>query len=115
MGHLKIRVGRIGWLSFAHLGFGWQPLVPVRRPTYPMLRNSASGREVPPPPFLDLRCLINSFRFLDFLLWFVLGPGGLREAPGVPGNAHGGCWGSSRGLPELPGPGFEWGFNGFLK
>ncbi len=25
-----------------------------------------------------------------FLLWFVLGPGGLPEAPGDPGKAHGG-------------------------
>ncbi len=36
-----------------------------------------------------LHCSVNSFRFLGFLLWFVLGPGGLREAPGGPGKAHG--------------------------
>ena len=34
-------------------------------------------------------CSVNSFRFLGFLLWFVLGPGDLREAPGGPGKAHG--------------------------
>ncbi len=34
-------------------------------------------------------CSVNSFRFLGFLLWFVLGPGGLRETPGGPGKAHG--------------------------
>ncbi len=53
----------------------------------------------------NLHCLINSFRFLCFLLWFVLGPGGLREAPEGPGNAHGGLWGASPGPPEPPGPG----------
>ncbi len=53
------------------------------------------------PPEM-LHCSINSFRFLDFLLWFVLGPGGLREAPGGPGKAQGGLWGASR---TLPGPG----------
>ncbi len=47
---------------------------------------------------LALNCSINSFRFLSFLLWFVLGPGGFREAPGGPGKAHG-------GLRDPPGPG----------
>ncbi len=47
-----------------------------------------------------LHCSINSFRFLRFLLWFVLGPEGLREAPG---KAHGGlCW-ASPGAPGAPG------------
>ncbi len=36
-----------------------------------------------------LLCSVNSFRFLGFLIGFVLGPGGLREAPGGPGKAHG--------------------------
>jgi hypothetical protein len=33
-----------------------------------------------------LHCSVKSFRSLGFLLWFVLGPGGLREAeaPGLP-------------------------------
>ena len=44
---------------------------------------------------------VNSFRFLCFLHWFGLGPGGLREAPGCPGKAHGGLWG---GFPGAPGP-----------
>jgi hypothetical protein len=37
-----------------------------------------------------LHCAINSFRFLGFFLWFVLGPESLQEAPGGPGKAHGG-------------------------
>ncbi len=57
------------------------------------------GRLVEYPP---LDCLITSFRLLGFLLWFVLGPRGLREAPRDPGNAHGGLWGASRG-PSGPG------------
>ncbi len=32
---------------------------------------------------------VNSCRFLSFSLWFVLGPGGFREASGGPGKAHG--------------------------
>ncbi len=36
-----------------------------------------------------LHCSMNSFRFLCCLLWFVLGAGSHREAPGSPGNAHG--------------------------
>ena len=31
----------------------------------------------------------NYFRFLGFLLWYVLCPGGLLEAPGGPRKAHG--------------------------
>ncbi len=50
-----------------------------------------------------LHHLITSFRFLSFLLWFVLGPGGFREAPGGPGNAHGElCSGGSPGAPRSP-------------
>ncbi len=37
----------------------------------------------------NLHCSVIFFRFLGFLLWFVLSPGGLREAPGGPGEAHG--------------------------
>jgi hypothetical protein len=48
---------------------------------------------------------INYFRFLICLLRFVLGPGGLREAPGGPGKAHGELWGAPRGSPDPPGPG----------
>ncbi len=33
--------------------------------------------------------LTNTFRFLGFWLWFVLGSGGLREVPDGPGDAHG--------------------------
>ncbi len=51
-------------------------------------------------------CLINCFRFQGFLLWFVLGPGGPREAPGNPGKADGGLWGTSRGPPG-PGSAFS--------
>ncbi len=29
-----------------------------------------------------LDCLMHSFRFLSLLLWFVVGPGALREGPG---------------------------------
>jgi hypothetical protein len=50
------------------------------------------------PSRRDLHRSVNSFRFLCFLLWFVLGPGGPREAPGGPGKAHG--W-----LLWAPGPG----------
>jgi hypothetical protein len=57
--------------------------------------------------FATSHCLVNSFRFLDFLLWFVLGPGGLRLAPRGPGKAHGWLWGAPRGPPELPGPGSQ--------
>ncbi len=49
----------------------------------------------------QLNCLINFFRFLGFLLWFVLGPGGLREAPGSPGRPTEGSGGPSGG-PLLP-------------
>ncbi len=48
----------------------------------------------------SLRCLINALRFLSLLLWFVVGPGGFREAPGGPGKANGGLWGAFRGPPE---------------
>ncbi len=48
-----------------------------------------------------LHCSINSFRCLGFLLWFVLGPRGLRKAPGSPGKAHGGLGSDS------PGPGSQ--------
>ncbi len=54
-------------------------------------------------PVDTLHCSNNYFRFLGFLLWFGLGPGGLREAPGNPGKAHGGLWGSL-GLRTSPGP-----------
>jgi hypothetical protein len=47
-------------------------------------------------------CSSNSFRFLGFLHWFVLGPGGLWQAPGGPGKAHGELWG---GLLTTRGPG----------
>ncbi len=43
---------------------------------------------------------LHCFRLLSFLLWFVLGPGGLRKAPGGPGKANGRPWG-----PPGPGPG----------
>ncbi len=33
--------------------------------------------------------LSHFFRFLGFVLWCVLGAGGLREAPGGPAKAHG--------------------------
>ncbi len=56
-------------------------------------------------PQPQLHRSVNSSRFLGFLLWFVLGPGGLREAPGGPGKAHGWLWGASRGPPDTPGPG----------
>ncbi len=46
--------------------------------------------------------LINAFRFLGFLLWFVVGPRGLRERPGGPGKTHGEPWRTSRGPPEPP-------------
>jgi hypothetical protein len=36
------------------------------------------------------------------LLWFALGPGVFREAPGGPGKAHGGLWGGLPGAPERP-------------
>ncbi len=36
------------------------------------------------------------------LLWLVLGPGGLRKAPGGPGKAHVGLWGASE-FPQGPG------------
>jgi hypothetical protein len=45
-------------------------------------------------------CLINSFRFLGFLLWFVLRPGALREALGGPGKAHAPSLGQRRVLQE---------------
>ncbi len=35
------------------------------------------------------RCSVKCFRFSVFELRFVLGPGGLREARGGPGKAHG--------------------------
>ncbi len=54
---------------------------------------------------LRLHCLINSFRFLGFLLWFVLGPGGSREAPGGPGKPHGYPREIHQKPPEAPGPG----------
>jgi hypothetical protein len=47
------------------------------------------------------------FRFLGFVLWFVLGFESLREAPGGPGEAHGGRSGASRGPPDPPGPGSQ--------
>ncbi len=50
----------------------------------------------------NLLCSVNSLRFLSFLLWFVLGPGGLREASEGPGKAHGELRGASRGPPGLP-------------
>ncbi len=52
-----------------------------------------------------LDCLINSFRFLGFLLWFVVGPGCLQEGPGGPGKVHGGPSGTSRRPQGHPGPG----------
>ena len=54
------------------------------------------------PKALQLYCSNQFLLFLGFLLWFVLGPGGLREAPGGPGKAHGGLWGASRGSPDHP-------------
>ncbi len=73
-GTLRIRGGA---LSVEHMG------------------GKAGGRSVTVLPdthkrtrFLHLHCSVISFRFLGFLLWLALGPGGLREAPGVPGNAH---------------------------
>ena len=57
--------------------------------------NSGPGGPEPGPP---LHCSINSFRFLAFLLWFVLGPGGLRRPTEGSGGAS---WGS----PDPPGPG----------
>ncbi len=49
-----------------------------------------------------LHCSVNSFRFLDFLLWFVLGPGRPPEAPGRPTDGSGG----PPGVPRTPpGPG----------
>ncbi len=38
--------------------------------------------------FDNLHRSVSFFRVLGFLLWFVLGPGGPREAPGGPGKAH---------------------------
>ncbi len=52
----------------------------------------------------SLHCLINCFSFRGFSLCFVLGPGGLREAPGGPGKAHRGLWGACRGPPDPPEP-----------
>ncbi len=53
-----------------------------------------------------LHCSVNSLRFLGFLLWFVLGPGGLREGPlevsETPTNS---CWGPPGGSRSPPGPG----------
>ncbi len=49
-----------------------------------------------------LLCLINSVRFLGFLLWFVSGPGGLREALEGPRRALGGPSGPPGG-PQSPG------------
>jgi hypothetical protein len=54
-----------------------------------------------------LICSVKSLRFLGSLLWFVLGPGGLQEAPGDRGNAHGGLSGASREPPDPLGPGSE--------
>ena len=52
-----------------------------------------------------LLCSVNAFRFLGLLLWFVLGPGGLREAPGGPRKAHGWLWELPTGPGLPPGPG----------
>ncbi len=51
-----------------------------------------------------VHCSIIFSRFLGFLLWFVLGPGGLRKDPAGPGKAHGELWGASRGPPDPPVP-----------
>jgi hypothetical protein len=67
------------------------------------LRSGGSARHCMGITFLHRS--VNSFRFLGFLLWLVLGPGGLLETPGGPGKAHGWLWGASRGPPDLPGPG----------
>ncbi len=50
-----------------------------------------------------LDCLIDSFWLVDLLVWFVMGPGGFRECPGIPRNPDGGL-GASRGPPEPPAP-----------
>ncbi len=46
---------------------------------------------------------VKVFRLLGFLLCFVLDPGGLREAPGGPGKAHGQLWGGLPGAPSRGG------------
>ncbi len=84
---------------------------PHSEPCFVLIRRVAStldqipGSCSPIPSRQILHCAVNYFRFLGFLLWFVLGPGSLREAPGGPGKAHGWPSGPSRGLPERPGPG----------
>ncbi len=50
---------------------------------------------------LDL--LTNTFRFLGFLVWFVVDPRGLREGSGGPRKAHGGPWRDFPGALGDPG------------
>ncbi len=70
---------------------------------------SAFFTKTPPPATTPqdplLHRLVNSFRFLGFLLWFVLGPGGLREAPGRPTDSPRIAQGPLPGAPGPPGPG----------
>ncbi len=49
----------------------------------------------------ELHSLINLLRFVGFLIWFVLGPGGLRKTPRGLGKAHVGLWGPPGG-PRTP-------------
>ncbi len=60
----------------------------------PFFKFDDAGACFPEHPSLEypfLHCLIDAFRFLGFLLWFVLGPEGLR--------------GASLGPPDPSGPG----------
>ncbi len=52
------------------------------------------------PRVLD--CLVDSFWLIVFLVWLVVGPGGIREGPGRPRNLDGWPWGPPGG-PRAPG------------
>ena len=52
--------------------------------------------------FHILHLSVNSFRFLSFSLWLVLGPGGLREAPGWPRDGPRVCFRLPRLTPRFP-------------
>ncbi len=80
------------WTYFS-IGFGLPPAAPSGRPvrtrfwSCPRRQGGKNRSNNPRQPRLD--CLINPQVFYGFVFWFVLGPGGLREAPGDPGKAHG--------------------------
>ncbi len=75
-------------------GGTWAPCVPGTR-DFPNVYTLDLGTISP---------LLNHVLEVSKSLWFVLGPGGLREAPGGPGKAYGGLWGPPGGPPYPPGP-----------